>query len=60
MQSFQCFLSRFERDECGQDLIEYTLIVALIGLVAAAAMKGCGTAVQGVVGGILTKMASQF
>jgi Flp pilus assembly pilin Flp len=60
MQRFQCFLSRFGSDEGGQDLIEYALIVAMIALVAAAAMKGCGTVAQNVLLGIVNKMASTF
>jgi pilus assembly protein Flp/PilA len=36
-------LLRFIRDESGQDLIEYALLAALIGLGAVAAMSGLAT-----------------
>ncbi|MGA3226860.1 MAG: hypothetical protein ABSC65_24050 [Acidobacteriaceae bacterium] len=60
MQTFQCSLFRFANDQSGQDLIEYALIVGVIALIAASAMKGCGSAVGNVVLGIIGKMASQF
>lgn len=34
------FTSQLHADECGQDLIEYALLVALIGLFSVTAMKG--------------------
>jgi Flp pilus assembly pilin Flp len=33
---------RFLRDECGQDLIEYTLMVAFVALSSAALYVGAG------------------
>jgi pilus assembly protein Flp/PilA len=35
--------SKFLQDEAGQDLIEYALVAALIGLGAVATLKGLGT-----------------
>jgi Flp pilus assembly pilin Flp len=35
------------KDESGQDMIEYTLLVALIALVVAAAIPGLTTAIGG-------------
>jgi Flp pilus assembly pilin Flp len=60
MQTFQYSLFRFGNDQSGQDLVEYALIVAMIALFAASAMKGCGSAVDNVVLGIISKMASHF
>jgi Flp pilus assembly pilin Flp len=37
---------RFVRDKSGQDLVEYALLVALVGVVAAAAMPTIETALS--------------
>ncbi len=42
------FLLRVWREESGQDLTEYALIIVLIALAAAASMKGLATAINGV------------
>ena len=60
MQSFKCFLSHFVRAKSGQDLLEYALIIAMIALVAAAALKGCATGFGSVITGIVNKMTSSF
>jgi len=44
------------RDDSGQDLLEYALLVALIALVAVAAVKNSGQAVNS----IFTSVASQL
>jgi pilus assembly protein Flp/PilA len=44
------------RDDSGQDLLEYALLVALIALVAVAAVKSSGQAVNS----IFTSVASQL
>ncbi len=41
-------LRQIVREESGQDLIEYALLVALIALVAVGAVTAAGTTVQGV------------
>ena len=41
-------LMRLWKEEEGQDLIEYALLVALIGLVVAAAIPALATAITGV------------
>jgi pilus assembly protein Flp/PilA len=41
-------LRSFVRDEEGQDLIEYALLVALISLVAVAAVTTAGSAVNNI------------
>jgi Flp pilus assembly pilin Flp len=40
--------SRFLRDEQGQDLIEYTLLLAFVALSSAAIFLGVGSGVQGI------------
>jgi pilus assembly protein Flp/PilA len=39
-------LAKLLKDESGQDLIEYALIAAVIGLSAAATMRGLATAIS--------------
>ena len=41
-------LIRFLRDEQGQDLVEYTLLLAFVSLASAALFLGSGGAVQGI------------
>jgi Flp pilus assembly pilin Flp len=41
-------LSNFIREEQGQDLIEYTLLMAFVCLTSAALFIGAGTSVSGV------------
>lgn len=41
-------LSAFRRDESGQDLIEYTLLLAFVALASAALFIGAGASVQGI------------
>jgi pilus assembly protein Flp/PilA len=52
MKNMKQLLSNLVNDESGQDLIEYALVAALVGLGAVAAMKGLsnsiGTAFNGV------------
>jgi pilus assembly protein Flp/PilA len=38
-------LVTFMKDESGQDLIEYALVAALIGLAAVTAMRGLGSTI---------------
>lgn len=41
-------LKTFFRDEAGQDLIEYTLLLAFVALASAALFIGAGGSVQGI------------
>ena len=41
-------LRRFRRDESGQDLIEYALLVGLVALVAVTAITNVGTTIRDV------------
>ena len=43
----QTFIQRFWKDESGQDLIEYAIVAALIGLGAIASMKSLQTSISG-------------
>jgi len=42
------FWTNFLRDESGQDLIEYTLLLAFVALASAALFIGAGGSVQGI------------
>jgi pilus assembly protein Flp/PilA len=46
------------RDDSGQDLLEYALLVALIALVAFGAVQLAGGSVNTIFGNIATKLAS--
>jgi Flp pilus assembly pilin Flp len=48
MKSLLSFASSFLRDEQGQDLIEYTLLMAFIALASAAIFTSAGTSIQGI------------
>ena len=52
------FITRFARDEEGQDLIEYALLVGLISLVAVAAITAAGTSVNLIFTNIGAKLAA--
>jgi Flp pilus assembly pilin Flp len=41
-------LRRFHRDDSGQDLIEYALLVSLVALVAVSAVSNVGTTIRDV------------
>lgn len=42
------FLTSFWRDDQGQDLIEYTLLMAFVALASAALFIGAGGSIQGI------------
>ena len=42
------WINGFLRDESGQDLIEYTLLLAFVALASAALFIGAGGSVQGI------------
>ena len=42
------FMTNFLRDEQGQDLIEYTLLLAFVALASAALFIGAGNSVKGI------------
>jgi pilus assembly protein Flp/PilA len=51
-------LSALLHDEDGQDLIEYALVAALVGLGAVSALKGLSTKISGVFTGIGSTLTS--
>jgi Flp pilus assembly pilin Flp len=56
--SFTAGVLRLVRDESGQDLLEYALLVALIALVAFGAVQLAGGSVNTIFGNIATQLAS--
>jgi Flp pilus assembly pilin Flp len=52
------FVSSFVNDEQGQDLIEYTLLLAFVALASAAVFIGAGTSITGIWNTANTKLAS--
>jgi Flp pilus assembly pilin Flp len=51
-------LSMFRREEDGQDLLEYALLVALIAIVAVAAVTAAGVKVDAIFKDIVSKLPS--
>jgi pilus assembly protein Flp/PilA len=58
MKLFVHSMKRFVRDEEGQDLIEYALLVALISLVCVVALTDAGTQVNNIFTAIKNKLTS--
>jgi pilus assembly protein Flp/PilA len=52
------YVKSFVRNEEGQDLLEYALLVALIALVAIVAVTAAGTAVNDIFTAIATELAN--
>jgi Flp pilus assembly pilin Flp len=48
MKSLLAFTSRFLHDEQGQDLIEYTLLMAFVALASASIFISAGGSIQGI------------
>ena len=53
----QNLVNRFIRDEEGQDLIEYSLLAALIAVACILAMKALATDIQGIFAKIGAELA---
>jgi pilus assembly protein Flp/PilA len=58
MKSFKVLLNNLMTDESGQDLIEYALVAALIGLGAVASLRSVSTIIGTVFTGIGTNLTS--
>ena len=56
MSQLVAFVNQFARNEEGQDLLEYALLVALIALVAIAAVTAAGGSVSTIFNSIATKL----
>jgi Flp pilus assembly pilin Flp len=54
----RAFLSRFWREEAGQDLTEYALLMVLIALASIAAMNTLATAISNVYGNAATNLST--
>lgn len=52
------FLTNFVNDEQGQDLIEYTLLLAFVALASAAIFIGAGNSIKGIWGTTNTSLAN--
>jgi Flp pilus assembly pilin Flp len=48
----------FFQDEQGQDLIEYTLLLAFVALASAALFIGAGSSISGIWGGTNTQLVT--
>jgi pilus assembly protein Flp/PilA len=49
---------RFVKDEQGQDLIEYTLLMAFVALASAAIFTSAGTSIKGIWGQASTQLSN--
>lgn len=58
MKKLGNFVASFVRQDEGQDLLEYALLVALIAVVAVLAVTGAGTKVKDVFNKIVTDIPS--
>jgi pilus assembly protein Flp/PilA len=58
MQSFTRFFGRLMSEDAGQDLIEYALIVALLGIGAVGALKALGAYVSLTFNGVGNSLAT--
>ncbi len=54
------FWSELAQDESGQDLIEYALVAALVGLGAVASIKGVSTKINSVFTAIGTNLTNSI
>jgi pilus assembly protein Flp/PilA len=52
------FVKSFSRQEEGQDLLEYALLIALIALIAIGAVTAAGGAVSTIFGNIATQLGA--
>jgi Flp pilus assembly pilin Flp len=58
MKSSLAFVSRILRDEQGQDLIEYTLLMAFIALASASIFLSAGGSIQGIWSGASSQLVA--
>jgi Flp pilus assembly pilin Flp len=52
------FMQRFLRDESGQDLIEYTLLLAFVALASASLFLSAGTSISTIWGSASTQLSN--
>jgi pilus assembly protein Flp/PilA len=58
MSMLMTYVKSFARNEEGQDLLEYALLVALIALVAIVAVTAAGTTVSNIFNSIATQLSA--
>jgi pilus assembly protein Flp/PilA len=58
MKNYRAILNHLLRDESGQDLIEYALVAALIGLAAVTAVGTIGNDIVSVFNSVNNKLSS--
>jgi pilus assembly protein Flp/PilA len=58
MKNMKQLLNNLINEDSGQDLIEYALVAALVGLGAVGAMKGLSTSIGNAFNGVGTSLAS--
>jgi pilus assembly protein Flp/PilA len=58
MKNMTQLLKNLLAEESGQDLIEYALVAALVGLGSVASMQGLATSIANTFSGIATALAS--
>jgi pilus assembly protein Flp/PilA len=58
MSMLLTYVKSFVRDEEGQDLLEYALLVALIALIAIGAVGAAGTSVSNIFQNIAAQLAT--
>jgi Flp pilus assembly pilin Flp len=51
-------INKFLKDEQGQDLIEYTLLMAFVALASAALFIGAGSSIKGIWGATNTQLTT--
>jgi pilus assembly protein Flp/PilA len=52
------FINRFVRDEAGQDLVEYAMLLAFIALIAIVGVKTLGTTVNTFFSNVATSLTA--
>jgi pilus assembly protein Flp/PilA len=60
MNGLKQILSTFRKDESGQDLIEYALVICILGLGVVATMTNFATTIRTVLGSMGTKLTSSI
>ena len=58
MKNLKQLLNHFVADESGQDLIEYALVAALVGLGAVASMRGLANSINTAFSNVGTSLTS--
>jgi pilus assembly protein Flp/PilA len=58
MRKLKIMMNDLIRDDSGQDLIEYALVAALIGLAAITVLKSVATAINSIFTSIATNLTS--